>query len=147
MLTTQDWVKRHQIYMPHVSMDDRLPDLYEPGSDGSLRGFDLRSRRGWLACHGFGRVPNGCAGQWLRGQFEWLPGGHAVGAPFWLAVRWGRTAWPTWHCESATGRGYALGGDGATSGRRMAALVDGTGWRMEMQLKDGDENAVVLQRV
>ena len=29
---------------------------------------------------------------------------------------------------------------------RMAALVDGTGWRLEMHLEDGDEHAVLLRR-
>jgi SAM-dependent methyltransferase len=29
---------------------------------------------------------------------------------------------------------------------RMAALVDGTGWRLEMHLEDGEEHAVLLRR-
>jgi hypothetical protein len=29
---------------------------------------------------------------------------------------------------------------------RMAALVDGTGWRLELHLQDGEDHAVLLRR-
>jgi hypothetical protein len=29
---------------------------------------------------------------------------------------------------------------------RMAALVEGTGWRLEMHLEDGEDHAVLLRR-